>query len=57
MRKYIIINQSAKIFHLSAKLNVSDIDKAFESMHQSAMMKMNSDSKDWIVKRNCGTWY
>ena len=42
-----------KIFHLSTKLiaNGSDIDEAFESMHQSVMMKIKKFlSEDWILK-------
>ena len=41
-----------KIFHSSVKLIVSDsdIDKAFNPMHKSIMIKMeNSASEDWIL--------
>ena len=41
-----------KIFHSSVKLIVSDsdIDKAFNPMHESIMIKMeNSASEDWIL--------
>ena len=41
-----------KVFHSSAKLiaSDSDIDEAFESMHQSIMTKTkNCACKDWIV--------
>ena len=45
------------MFHVSAKLiaSYSDIDKAFESMHQSIMAKKkkkkkkNCDREDWVV--------
>ena len=42
-----------EICHSSTKLivNDSDVDKAFRSMHQSAVMTIkNWDIKDWIVK-------
>ena len=41
-----------KIFHSSAKLiaSDSDIDEAFNSMHQSIMTKIkNSATEDWIL--------
>ena len=41
-----------KIFHSSAKLmpSDSDIDKAFQSMHQNIMTKINNYAcKDWIA--------
>ena len=46
------VQNDHKIFHSSAELitSDSDIDEAFESMHQSIMTKIkNYACKDWIV--------